>query len=314
VPSIGTTPNAHVNNWRDFSRPPRYWAVMLDDFGGELEEIRREIVENRSLSIKTNNLVNALAADVNSIAKRQQNYERSLRWNSAAAYVVTAVVLMLVGKIVVDARVETVRASTNEQSERLTQLEKEAADLRTRSDDLQKDQKRAFDFYQLVQQKKYAEVLKAYDDLADAKLTKTEESVFKTARDVASNELSIERYEEGLDHIRTQRWHEAEQALSAALRYKPDAAHAPNARLQLARALQALGRQREAIPSLIKLFESSPDKEVMDDAAVLLADCQVDIQAYNDAKATLRAFIRRFPTSPFSQDARMKLADLQLHY
>ena len=56
---------------------------MMDDFGNELEEIRREIVESRSLSIKTNNLVNALSADVNSIAKRQQNYERGLKWNSA---------------------------------------------------------------------------------------------------------------------------------------------------------------------------------------------------------------------------------------
>jgi TolA-binding protein len=287
---------------------------MLDDFGGELEEIRREIVESRSLSIKTNNLVNALAADVNSIGKRQQNYERSLRWNSAAAYVVTAVVLMLVGKIVVDARVETVRASTNEQSDRLVQLEKESTELRERLDQQSKDQKRAFDFYQLVQQKKHAEVLKAYEEIADVKLTKTEELVFKSARDVASYELSQERYQEGLDHIRTQRWHEAEQALAASLKYKADAAHAPNARLQLARALEALGRQREAIPSLIKLFESSPDKEIMDDAAVLLAQCQIDIQAYNDAKATLRAFIRRFPTSPFSQDARVKLADLQIHY
>ena len=38
----------------------------------ELEEIKREIVESRSLSIKTNNLINALSADLKSIAKRQQ--------------------------------------------------------------------------------------------------------------------------------------------------------------------------------------------------------------------------------------------------
>jgi TolA-binding protein len=287
---------------------------MLDDFGNELEEIRREIVESRSLSIKTNNLVNALAADVNSIAKRQQSYERNLRWNSAAAYVVTAVVLMLVGKIVVDARVETVRAATNDQTQRLAQLEKEAADLRTSADERGRDEKKAFEFYQLVLQKKHQDVLKGYEELAAVRMTKTEEHVFRSAREHASTELSLERYQEGLDHIRTQRWHEAEQALSASLKYKPDAVHSPNARLQLARALSALGRQREAIPSLIKLFETSPDKEVMDDAAMLLAQCQIEIEAYNDAKATLRSFLRRFPTSPFSNDARLKLADIQLHY
>ena len=34
----------------------------MDDFGEELEEIKREIVESRSLTIKTNNLVNGLSA------------------------------------------------------------------------------------------------------------------------------------------------------------------------------------------------------------------------------------------------------------
>ena len=58
----------------------------MDEY--ELEEIKREIVESRSLSIKTNNLVNALASDVKSIAKRHQMQERRLLVNSATAYVV----------------------------------------------------------------------------------------------------------------------------------------------------------------------------------------------------------------------------------
>ena len=67
----------------------------MDEY--ELQEIKREIVESRSLSIKTNNLVNALAADVKSIAKRHQMQERRLFVNGAAAYVVTiAVVLVFV--------------------------------------------------------------------------------------------------------------------------------------------------------------------------------------------------------------------------
>ena len=68
---------------------------MMDDFGSELEEIRREIVESRALSIKTNNLVNALAADVNSIAKRQQGYERRMVMHSSVTYVVSIAGLLL---------------------------------------------------------------------------------------------------------------------------------------------------------------------------------------------------------------------------
>lgn len=287
---------------------------MLDDFGNELEEIRREIVESRSLSIKTNNLVNALSADVNSIAKRQQNYERSLRWNSGIAYVVTIVILMLVGKVVVDARVETVRARTSDQSERLAELEGEEKRLREQIEQIRKDEGKAFEFMQVAQKRQHQEVLKRYEEVSELNLTKTERQVFEAAAERARTELSLSRYQEGLDHVRTRRWHEAEQALSASVKYKPDAAHSPNARLQLARAMRALGRQREAVPMLMKTFESSADKEVMDDAGLLLAECQLDLEAYNDAKATLRTFLRRFPSSPFINDARSKLAELQMRH
>src|SRR5690606_37773642 len=141
----------------------------------------------------------------------------------------------------------------------------------------------------------HAQVLKEYDEVSALELSRTEKQLFERAQERSRTELSMERYHDGLDHIRTRPWHEAEQALSAAVKYQPNAAHAPNARLQLARALVALGRQRDAIPMLIKLFEASPDQEVMDDAAILLADAHVQIEAYNDAKATLRSFIRRFP-------------------
>jgi len=54
------------------------------------------------------------------------------------------------------------------------------------------------------------------------------------------------------------------------------------------------------------------DREVMDDATYLLAQLQIDIQAWNDAKTTLRSFVRRFPKSALINDARGKLAELEL--
>ena len=53
----------------------------MDEY--ELEQVKREIVESRALTIKTNNLVNALAADLKSISKRQQGSERRVLVTSA---------------------------------------------------------------------------------------------------------------------------------------------------------------------------------------------------------------------------------------
>jgi TolA-binding protein len=118
----------------------------------------------------------------------------------------------------------------------------------------------------------------------------------------------------GLDHLRTGRWHEAAVAFEDAIRLKETAAHTASARLNLARAYRKLNRQRDAIPILMQLSEASPDKEITDDAMFLLCECLADIQAWNDAKTTLRAFIRRFPDSPFLNDARMSLADISLKH
>src|SRR5437667_12809702 len=91
----------------------------------ELREIKREIIESRGLVIRTNNLTNALSADIKSIAKRQQGYERRLAWNSATAYVVFVVVVFASLKYWVDARVEAIAATGNHLRDENLRIEQE---------------------------------------------------------------------------------------------------------------------------------------------------------------------------------------------
>jgi hypothetical protein len=50
---------------------------MINEFDEELRELKREIIETRGLIIKTNNLTNALSADLKSIAKRGPRRDRA---------------------------------------------------------------------------------------------------------------------------------------------------------------------------------------------------------------------------------------------
>jgi TolA-binding protein len=286
----------------------------MDEFGNELEEIKREIVESRSLTIKTNNLVNALAADVKSIAKRFQGYERRLTWNSATAYAVFVGVVLFSGKVILDARVDAIKAQTKDTHDLAEKLEKDLKIIQSREEARTRAGRRAAEYFALVTAGKRREVIDQYDEVSHLELSKTERAAFDAALERAKNELSLIAYQTGLDHVRTARWHEAEQAFRDSLGYKTDAAHSPEARYQLAVTLRALGRQRDAIPMLIDLSEASPDKEVVDDATFLLAQCQLDIEAWNDAKTTMRTFIRRFPGSAHLNEVRGKLAEVQLYH
>ena len=179
----------------------------MDDFGNELEEVKREIVEGRSLTIKTNNLVNALSADLKSIAKRQQAYERRLLFNSATAYVVTVAVLLLATKMTLEARVDAVRAETKESRDKLAGLEKELKLAQGREEARARAAARAAEFNDLVQQGKRREVSEQYAEVAKLDLTRTERAVFEAAVDRAKNELSLLAYQSGLEHLRTGRFH-----------------------------------------------------------------------------------------------------------
>ena len=295
-------------------RPPASRLGAPEDHGDELRDIKREIVESRGLIIKTNNLTNALAADLKSISKRQIGFERRAFWNSAGANLLFVVVVIGVVKLAWDARIDAVTAETGGTKQKIGKLEKEIEELRRRADERARSESEAAAYYELVRADRRQELIDGFETVRQKPLTRAELAFFTDAVERARAELSIKSYQLGLDHMRTGRWHEAAVAFEEAIKQKETAAHTPSARLHLARAYRKLNRQRDAIPMLSQLSEASSDKEVMDDATMLLAECLIDIQAWNDAKTTLRSFIHRFPDSSYINDARMALADLSLKH
>ncbi|HEV8549373.1 MAG TPA: tetratricopeptide repeat protein, partial [Polyangiaceae bacterium] len=245
---------------------------------------------------------------------RHQMQERRLLANSATAYVITIAVVLGFVKLFWDLRLDTVRSETHAAEERANALEKQLKGLSERDEAVTRARRVAADYYQLVAQNKRREVIEGFPEIAKADLTPTERATFEAAVERAKSELSLIAYQTGLDNARTGRWQEATQELRQSLNYKSDGAHSPSATYELARALIALGNQREAIPMLITLSEASADREVMDDAMWLLAQAQLEIQAYNDAKTTLRSFLRRFPKSSHYLEAKGKLAETELYH
>jgi len=280
----------------------------------ELAEIKREIIESRGLVIKTNNLTNALSADLKSIAKRQQNYEQRLSWNSATAYIVFVLVVFTALKFAWDARLDSVTAETQEKTAENQRLRKENRELEKRDEVAGRAEAKAQAFYDLIRQNKRADVIDGFESVKNEPLTKTELAIFTDATTRARTELAREGFLFGQDKARLQRWQEAATAFEDSLRFKDDSAVAPQAKLGLAEAYRHLSRQKDAIPILTTLLESSPDKELEDDALYDLAHCQTDLQSWNDAKTAWRQLIRRFPESHFVPEARLELAQLaQMH-
>jgi TolA-binding protein len=286
----------------------------MEEFDEELRDIKREIIESRGLIIKTNNLTNALAADLKSIGKRQQHFERRAFWNSAVANVLFVVVVIAVVKFAWDARVDSVERETRQARARILQLEAEVKELQAANVARTKGESAAAAFYELMRSGKERELIEAFEEVRKERLTRAELAFFRDEVEGVRSRLSVNAYHEGLDASRAGRWHEAVVAFEESLRFDQGASHAPGAQLNLARGYRHLNRQRDAIPILVKLSEASANTEILDDAMFLLSECLIDIQAWNDAKTTLRNFIRRYPKSAYINDAKMALADLSVKH
>ncbi len=286
----------------------------MHEIDDELEDIKREIIESRGLVIKTNNLTNALSADLKSIAKRQQSYEGRLRWTSATAYVVFVVVVFAALKFAVDARVDAIQATYLHIGNENTRLTQEVSDLKERDRSRATATEEAQKFYELVRQNRKIEVVRGWDKLKDEPITRTEAAIFADAVERAKTDLSVQYYEEGQEKTRLQRWQEAATALEESLKYNDTSATAPAVRLALATADRKLKRQRDSVPILTSLSEQTLDKEVQDDALYELASILEDLEQWNDAKNTWRTLLHKFPDSHWAPEAKLHVQQLQLYH
>lgn len=286
---------------------------MLDT-DEELRDIKHEIIEARGLIIRTNNLTNALAADIKSIAKRQTTYERKLSWNSATAYVVFVVVIFGALKLFVDARVDAIEAKYQHTGSESKSLKKEIDTLREHEAERTAAEGDAARLYELVRTNKRVELIHDFETVQARPITKAEHEFFRDAVERAKNELSLSLYQQGQESLRLQRWQEAASAFEESLKYREESATSPAASLGLATAYRKLKRQKDAIPLLMQVSEQTIEKELQDDALELLAECQMDQEAWNDAKATWRTLARKFPDTHYAALAKLQLSQLSVYH
>lgn len=282
----------------------------MHDADEEIREIKKEIIESRGLTIKTNNLINSLGADIKSIAKRQAGYERRFNWNGAFFLVTVAAISFLGLKFASDARIREIESTMDQLRAQVTELETDLTEETRRAEERARAESRASEFYDLIRQQRRAEVVEQYPQITQEQLSRAETDFFRDTYDRFRLDLSIAAYQNGLELVRNGRYAEAAEKFQESIRLRDEAAHIPSVKFQLAKALEELGRQSEAIVYARQVIEQQVDRELQDDATWLLARCAEDMDDIDTAREALRTLIRRWPRSSLARDARPKLRDL----
>lgn len=284
----------------------------MRDADDEIREIKTEIIESRSLIIKTNNLTNSLSADIKSIAKRQAGYERRFTWNSAVAYVLFATLSFVGLKLWSDVRINEIGSEKEELTRQVKELRHDLEEETRRAEKRGQAEARAAAFYALIRKKDYTRVVEGYDEIRQEQLSKAEAEFFSDTEERFRLQLSVNAYQTGLGLMRTARYAEAAESFQDAIRLKEEASHIPAVKLDLARALLHLARAGEATLLAQEVIDQNIDKELQDDATWLLSECAEDLANIDDARNALRTLLRRWPRSALVPDARKRLSDLNL--
>jgi TolA-binding protein len=278
----------------------------------EIREIKKEIIESRGLIIKTNNLTNALGADIKAIAKRQATHERRTWWNSVVAYALLGTACLFGFRFLLDVSVREMEAEKETLAQEAKRLRAAVDSEVKRAERRGQAEARAVQFLELIKQKHRAEVIERWSALNKEQLSPAERSMFRDVVSRFQGELSTEAYQNGLELLRTGRYAEAAESFHDSIRLDEGAAHVHAARYQLGVAYRHLGKLAQAKAELERVLEQNSDKEIYPEATFALAQTLDDLGDLDGARAQLRKLLAKWTRSALIPDARQYMGVLNL--
>ena len=282
----------------------------MRDVDDEVREIKKEIVESRGLIIKTNNLVNALGADLKSIAKRQAGYERRLNWNSGVAIAVIGVLSFVGLKLYFDAQTGAMQADKSAAEAIAEELRSDLGDEVRRASDRGTAAAKAAKYYDLIRARKRAEVVREYPAMAKEALSPAEAAVFRDFEQQFRQDLSLEAYQKGLSLTEGKKQGDAIERFEEAIELDPKGSHIPAVKHSLALALRGEKRSAEALVWAQQVADQKTETALQADGWWLVALCARDIGDLDTAREALKLLIKKWPRSALSRDARPLLREL----
>jgi tetratricopeptide (TPR) repeat protein len=279
----------------------------MRDVEDEVREIKKEIVESRGLIIKTNNLVNALGADIKSIAKRQAGYERRFKWDSGIALAVIGVLTFAGLKLYYDAQMASYRSDMNNAETAAEELRLDLGDEVRRTSGRASAAAKAERYYELIRVRKRAEVVRQYPAMSKEALSPVEAAVFRDFEQQFRQDLSLEVYKKGLVLAEGRKYADAIKSFEQAIELDPNGSHVPAIRSALAFALRKDGRPAEALVLAQQVAQQETDTALQPDGWWLTALSARDLGDLDTSRDALRILINKWPRSALSRDARPML-------
>ena len=277
-------------------------AETTADAAKLLEEIRREVVESRNMTIKTDNALKTLHAELKLVSSQQDAFQSRTWFSTGAAYVVFAA-LCVAGVVVIS---NTRAAGANAERER---LEKQVGELTATIDKLKADgtgqlaaEQSALQVYRQMTTLPGEERLKGIDALQkidQTRLTAFAKLVLQDRAVALRKEVGGAVLEKGKTAFRRQDWPETISQLGRFLSMDPAEEDALEASFFLGNAYFQSRKFEDAIKHLTRFADGDKKAKLRDFAMLMLMQCYDMTGAKDQAIATAKEAYNSYPSSDF---------------
>ncbi len=248
-------------------------AADSTDLNKPLEEIRREVVEARNMTIKTDNALKSLHAELKVVSTQQAEFQRRTWFSTGAAYLGFLGVCVAGAFAVSGAKA----ASATEQKQR---LEQQVGELTAQIDKQKNDaaavaaaEKSAADVYKMMTTLPGEERLKGVEALQKLDLTKISPLTRQALQDRAAllkKEVGAAVLERGKTAFRRSDWPETIEQLNRFLAMNPAEEEALDASFFLGNAMFQSRKFEDAIKPLTRFVEGDKKARTRDFALIML--------------------------------------------
>ena len=214
----------------------------------------------------------------------------------------------------VDAMQQNTQRSTERSGDDAAQMRRSLLDLQTQIQSLQSEQARLRGQNEQLQkdvsdlQQRMKDVAKATDE----RLRQFEPvPVTVDGKEFKADPAEKRDFEAAIAVFRTGKFPEAGQAFAAFTRQYPQSGYMPSARFWLGNAQYAQRDYNNAINNFKSILTNAPDHARAPEAALSIANCQVELKDTRAARKTLEDLIRVYPQSEAAAAAKERLSKMK---
>lgn len=286
------------------------------DLSKPLDEIRREVIESRNMTIKTDSALKTLHAELKRVAQQQQDFQKRSWFSSGVAYL--GFIALCVGGAIATSNAKAASATNDKE-----RLEKQVTELTAQVDKQRADaaaiaqaEAKAAQVYKMMTTLAGEERLKGIDELGKTDLTKLtafEKQVLQDRSLQLRKEVGAGILDRGKNAFRKQDWPETIEQLSRFLSMNPPEDDALDASFFLGNALLQSRKFEESIKPLSRFVDGDKKAKNRDFAMLLLVQAYDTVGQKDKAVEVTREAVNNYPSSEFRPQFlyRLQLAQRQ---